>query len=55
MAILLFLFCGGLVIGLMILAGRAFSQSEAAPLIGEAFLLATGGRRTHPAQGDDGR
>jgi hypothetical protein len=42
---MIFLFGGVLVSGLMIMAGRAFSQSEAASLIGDTFLLATGGSK----------
>jgi hypothetical protein len=43
MASLFILFCVGCLIGLLLLAGRKFSQSEAAELLGESYLLAAGG------------
>lgn len=53
MTILFILFCVGFVVGLLILAGRTFSQSAAASLIGESYLLAAGGssRKRHGRNG----
>ena len=46
MEILLFIFCGGFVVGLIVFAGWMAGKSRAGSLIGESFLLATGGLRS---------
>jgi len=50
MMILFILICVGFVVGLLLLAGRTFSQSAAASLIGESYLLAAGGVRRRPGK-----
>lgn len=47
MEVLLVLVGGALVIGLMIGVGRFVRRSGALPLVGEAYLLATGTPRDH--------
>lgn len=41
--LLLLLIGAGLVIGLIFIAGRSFSQSLAAQTVGQSFLIAAGG------------
>ncbi len=50
MEILLVLIGGAAAIGLMVLAGRYVRRSGAMPLVGEAYLLATGTRPEHGAR-----
>ena len=51
MTLLLLLVCGGGVMGLIFIAGRSFSQSQAASTMGESFLMAGGGRANRPERG----
>lgn len=44
MALLLLLFCAGISVGVIFMAGWTFSQSAAAVILGDALLLATGER-----------